>query len=37
MVPSRIMDRDRKYGAAVALRNWFRENNMTVPRINVVT
>jgi len=37
MVPSRVMDRDRTYGSAVALRNWFRENNMPVPRINVVT
>jgi uncharacterized SAM-binding protein YcdF (DUF218 family) len=37
MVPSRVMDRDRTYGSAVALRNWFREHNMPVPGINVVT
>jgi uncharacterized SAM-binding protein YcdF (DUF218 family) len=37
MVPSRVMDRDRTYGSAVALRNWFREHNMSVLRINVVT
>lgn len=37
MVPSRVMDRDRTYGSAVALRNWFREHNMSVRRINVVT
>jgi uncharacterized SAM-binding protein YcdF (DUF218 family) len=37
MVPSRVMDRDRTYGSAVALRNWFRENNMPVRSINVVT
>jgi uncharacterized SAM-binding protein YcdF (DUF218 family) len=37
MVPSRIMDRDRTYASAVALRNWFREHTMPVPGINVVT
>jgi len=37
MVPSRVMDRDRTYGSAVALRNWFRENNSPVRSINVVT
>jgi uncharacterized SAM-binding protein YcdF (DUF218 family) len=37
MVPSRVMDRDRTYGSAVALRNWFHEHNMPVPSINVVT
>jgi uncharacterized SAM-binding protein YcdF (DUF218 family) len=36
-VPSRVMDRDRTYGSAVALRNWFRDHNMTVWRLNVVT
>jgi hypothetical protein len=25
MVPSRVMDHDRTYGSAIALRNWFRE------------
>ena len=37
MVPSRVMDRDRTYGSAVALRNWFREHNMSVPSVNVLT
>src|SRR6266404_4715478 len=30
MVPSRVMDRDRTYGSAAALRNWFRDHNMAV-------
>jgi len=37
MVPSRVMDRDRTYGSAIALRNWFREHDMPVRSINVVT
>jgi uncharacterized SAM-binding protein YcdF (DUF218 family) len=37
MVPSRVMDRDRTYGSAVALRNWLREHNVPVRSINVVT
>jgi uncharacterized SAM-binding protein YcdF (DUF218 family) len=37
MVPSRVMDRDRTYGSAIALRNWFREENVPVRSINVVT
>ena len=37
MVPSRVMDRDRTYGSAVALRNWFRRHNMVLSGINVVT
>jgi uncharacterized SAM-binding protein YcdF (DUF218 family) len=37
MVPSRVMDRDRTYASAIALRNWFREHTMPVPGINVVT
>ena len=37
MVPSHVMDRDRTYGSAVALRNWFREHNMSVPSVNVLT
>ena len=27
MVPSRVMNRDRTYSSAVALRNWFREHD----------
>jgi hypothetical protein len=37
MVPSRVIGRDRTYNSAVALRNWFRENNISVGRINVLT
>lgn len=37
MVPSRVMDRDRTYGSAVALREWFRKHNMAVHSVNVVT
>ena len=37
MVPCRVMDRDRTYASAVALRNWFREHNVVVSGINVVT
>ena len=37
MVPSHVMERDRTYNAAVALREWFHEHHMNVHRINVVT
>jgi uncharacterized SAM-binding protein YcdF (DUF218 family) len=37
MVPSRMMDRDRTYGSAVALRNWFRDHNMAIHSIDIVT
>ena len=37
MVPSRVMNRDRTYGSAVALRNWFREHHLLVRQINVLT
>jgi len=37
MVPSRVMDRDRTYGSAVALREWLREHNAAVRSFNVVT
>lgn len=37
MVPSRVMDRDRTYASAVALREWFREHNMAVQSLNVLT
>ena len=37
MVPSRVMDRDRTYASAVALRKWFQEHNMPVHSINVLT
>jgi uncharacterized SAM-binding protein YcdF (DUF218 family) len=31
------MSRDRTYSSAIALRDWFREHNMSVHGINVVT
>ena len=37
MVPSRVMDRDRTYASAIALQSWFREHNMPVRSINVIT
>jgi len=37
MVPSRVMDRDRTYGSAVALRNWFLEHHMHIRSLNVLT
>jgi uncharacterized SAM-binding protein YcdF (DUF218 family) len=37
MVPSRVVGRDRTYGSAVALREWFRGHNIAVQSINVVT
>jgi uncharacterized SAM-binding protein YcdF (DUF218 family) len=37
MVPSRVTDRDRTFGSAVALRNWFRDHNVSVSGIDVVT
>jgi uncharacterized SAM-binding protein YcdF (DUF218 family) len=37
MAPSRVRDRDRTYGSAVALRDWLREHDQHVTRINVLT
>jgi uncharacterized SAM-binding protein YcdF (DUF218 family) len=37
MAPSRVMDRDRTYASAVALREWFREHNTAVKSLNIVT
>jgi hypothetical protein len=37
MVPSRVMDRDRTYASAVALRHWFHERNVAVQSLNVMT
>jgi uncharacterized SAM-binding protein YcdF (DUF218 family) len=37
MVASRVMDRDRTFSSAVALRNWFHGHNMAVHGINVMT
>jgi uncharacterized SAM-binding protein YcdF (DUF218 family) len=37
MVPSHIIGRDRTYSSALALREWFRERNMPVQSLNVVT
>lgn len=37
MVPSHVMERDRTYSSAVALREWFDEHSVTVDAINVLT
>jgi hypothetical protein len=37
MVPSHIIDRDRTYYSAVALRDWFREHKMNVGSFNIVS
>jgi uncharacterized SAM-binding protein YcdF (DUF218 family) len=37
VVPSHIVERDRTYSSAVALRDWFRGHGMTVRSINVLT
>jgi hypothetical protein len=37
MAPSRVMDRDRTYSSAVALRDWFEKHNFNVASINVLT
>lgn len=37
MVPSRVNGRDRTYGSAVALRDWFRDRHLSVKTINVLT
>lgn len=37
MVPSRVNERDRTYSSAIALHNWFRENHLAVPQLNVLT
>jgi uncharacterized SAM-binding protein YcdF (DUF218 family) len=37
MVPSRVMDRDRTYASAIALRYWFHDHNMPVRSVNVLT
>jgi len=37
MAPSRVIDRDRTYSAATALRECFRKNNITVQSMNIVT
>ena len=36
-VPSRVMDRDRTYGSAVALRNWLREHSTAVSGVDIAT
>lgn len=37
MVPSRVMDRDRTYSSALALRDWFQDHHLSVQSINIVT
>jgi uncharacterized SAM-binding protein YcdF (DUF218 family) len=37
MVPSHVMNRDRTFASAVALRDWLRDHHMSVHAINVMT
>jgi uncharacterized SAM-binding protein YcdF (DUF218 family) len=37
MVPTRVIGRDRTYSSAIALRDWFREHNLQVRSLNIVT
>ncbi len=37
MAPSRVSGRERTYSSAIALRGWFRDHNVTVQSINVLT
>jgi hypothetical protein len=37
MVPSRVIDEDRTYASAVALRNWFRGHDLLRRSLNVLT
>lgn len=36
-VPSHVRERDRTYGSAVALRDWIRDHNLTIPSFVLVT
>lgn len=37
MVPSHVMDRDRTYSSALALKTWLRNHKMSVHGVNIVT
>jgi uncharacterized SAM-binding protein YcdF (DUF218 family) len=37
MVPSHVSTRDRTYGSALALKQWFQDNHVSPARINVLT
>ena len=37
MVPSHVIGRDRTYSSAIALRDWFREHDVQVRSVNIVT
>jgi uncharacterized SAM-binding protein YcdF (DUF218 family) len=37
MVPSRVMERDRTYSSAVALKNWLHDHDLHVTAVNIVT
>jgi uncharacterized SAM-binding protein YcdF (DUF218 family) len=37
MAPSHVTGQERTYSSAIALRDWFREHNITVQSMNVVT
>src|SRR6059058_4041270 len=37
MVPSRVIERERTYSSAVALRDWFHDHNLAILSFNVLT
>lgn len=37
MVPSRVMDRDRTYASAIALREWFERQGTAIHGVNIIT
>jgi hypothetical protein len=37
MIPSRVIEHDRTYGSAVALRHWLRDHDIKISGINVLT
>jgi uncharacterized SAM-binding protein YcdF (DUF218 family) len=37
MVPSHVIGRDRTYSSVIALRDWFREHELRVNSLNIIT
>ena len=37
IVPSHVIGRDRTYSSAIAMRDWFRDHDMTIDRMNILT
>ncbi len=37
MAPSHVIDRERTYSSAIALRDWFRQHHVSVRSMNIVT